>query len=44
MLKSRNEKEQLQEELLEIWDALSNEKKEIAIELLKRLRDKEWEN
>ena len=44
MLKRKNEKEKLQEELLEIWESLSYEKKDIALELLKRLRDKEWED
>ncbi len=44
VFKRKNENEKLQEELLLIWESLSFDRKEIAVELLKRLRDTEWDD
>ncbi len=42
--RKKKKREKLKEQLDQIWEALSDEKKEIALELLKRLRDKNWDD
>ncbi len=42
--RKKKKREKLKEQLDQIWESLSDEKKEIALELLKRLKDKEWDD
>ncbi len=42
--RKKKKREKLKEQLDKIWESLSDEKREIALELLKRLKDKKWED